>query len=236
MIQADMEVLHSIKGRMRIRLRNGLQYPEGAVKVLKGNGITAIDYNDYTRTCVVYYENTKPERVLSKIAVYYATKSEMEYVHIRLGYKEMASLNSLQTVSLLAVVADVSLRVFLPGSMLSSATSACAALATIGAIFGNSDEGDVKNNKQLKYMSSMLKSVLGKNSTLTTATAWVSEFGEHFYWNEQRDTMLKIDRRFDPETQSTCYDVKQVSVAQKEVKRHIAREIWGTYIQARYRY
>ncbi len=235
MIQADIDILHSIRGRMRIRLRNGLQNPDGAISALTGRGITYFDYNDYTKTAVVCYEKIRVQKVLSKIAIYYATKNDLDYLHIKRGYMDADTLNPLQTVSFLAMLADVGMRVFLPGTKISEITSVCALLSTVGAIVAQGAEHTKDNEKQINYITSMMKSLLGKNSTLTTATAWFSEFGKHLYWNDERDTMLKIDKRYHEETKSTQYDVKQVSINEPDAKKHVATELLGTYIVNRFK-
>ncbi len=236
MIRADIEVLHSIKGRLRIRFAEGFKSISQAYDSIIGQGISEFTYNPRIKTAVIEFENIKKERVLAKVAAYYAGDGHKNYVHVRDACKENCGLSSTEKASFLAVTCDALVRLFAPKSSLVNVTAICAVASTVASIAERGFKDYSKKealDKDLKSVISLLGILSGGKSDFATAKLWLGTFGQKLYWNDECDTLLKVEECYIPDSDDTEFEVTDVTHSENTVVKQLVLELFDRYLTSK---
>ncbi len=235
MVHVDLEILHSLQGRLRIKLDKGFVDAEAAKRYITVKGVSSTRYNARIKTLLVCYEGLNREEAIARIAAVYANQHSLDYVHVTENPERETGVSSSGKIALVAIGINTFVQWYMPLSRVVSVAKWCAVGATVGAIIEHGyDEISKRGTFDPEVMSVVyLLNAASRNQTLyATPGVWLLTFGRHLLANHNMDVMLKVTKADDADV----FTVKQmksvigherVSFAKEALHRFLSVNVWG---------
>ena len=231
MLHSDLEVLHTVRGRIRVRLPEGLSDPGAAGFFLCGQKeVNGFRYNPVIRTALVWYEGISQDEILARLAVAYANQNGMKYIHLKnCQAKKTPNITPSGRIALATILANITVQVFMPATILANITKWCAVGTTAGAVIEHGyHELCEQGAFDPEVMSIMyLANAVNKGQTIyATPLVWLITFGRHLFRPSDRGVMLKIEEGCENE-----YYVRVVRDTKNPKKTAFLGEFFNRYLQ-----
>ena len=198
MVHVDLEILHELKGRMRLKLEKPFSNSEVALEYLNAGGIYNCTYNQMLNTLLVQYQKQSRNEVLSRVAAIYASQCGLQYVHILNNTQNFSKISASSKLAIVAMVANTGMHMFLPKHPLTLIANWCSVGTTIGTILEHAyQEISIRGSFDPEVMSVvyLLNAVSRGQGLYATPAAWFLTFGRHIFADRNKEIMLKVVAR-----------------------------------------
>lgn len=174
-----LEVLHSMAGRVRVRLEKNIESSEPFKRV---DGVQSCAYNPRIRTMLVCYdENTVTgDQLLVRIGAVYARMAGSGLLHIKRSEEKGYAMTSSSWLALGSIMLDGALS--LAASPLTAYTRWISTAATLAAVVEHGyQELHTRGSFDPEVMSVvyLINSIGKANGVQACLIAWVVTFGRH---------------------------------------------------------
>ncbi len=194
-----IEILHSIRGRLRLRFENGIKDPQKVFKILNATGgVKSLEYNPLLRTATIHYSNFLTlDRVLLQciVSCVYGQKSgEVELIDKRKN--AVSPRPSSQGVALMMSVVNIFANVFGSSVMLSQIIKWLTVSITGYAIIDHGyRELKEKGAFDPEVMSIVyLFDAINNGVCYAPAIAWVLTFGRHIISSNSGKIAFRVEQ------------------------------------------
>ncbi len=205
MIHADLNIIHSLPGRMRLQLSLGLSSPDLAQKFMAGQPkITAFSYNQRLKTALICYEDLEFSEVLAPIAIIYARQNNLQYVHIsNLAKQSGPQMATSGKIALASIIINAAIQHLGPlfglnSPSISAISKWCALGTTAGAVIEHGyHELTERGSFDPEVMAIIyLANAMSRGQTnLAIPLVWLIVFGRHLFPAKDKGLIIKIEKQ-----------------------------------------
>lgn len=229
----EIEILHSMRGRMRLKFPCGLDRPQKVFKFLSAKGgVYSFAYNPVIRTATIYYANyVTRDEILARAAVACVYGGKGGYVRIcdKRHDKAPAIVASGQ-VALLMVIANIGVHLFLPMSIFATIMKWLTVGVTGYAII---EHGYKELNERGTFDPEVMSVVylfdaLNQGAYFAPAISWALTFARHLFQKNEGSITLRIEQ---DERDKKDYMVELVGNGQRGELEFLS-EFSSCYLQA----
>lgn len=188
-----MEVLHSVRGRVRVRLEKPI---ESCLPFERINGVQSVRYNPRIQTLLVHYdENTVTnDQLLIRLGAVYARLIGTGLLHIMRSEEKDYTMTSTSWLALGSIMLDGAM--ILAASPLTTYTRWISTAATLAAVVEHGyQELHTRGSFDPEVMSVvyLINSIGGTtNSVQACLIAWMVTFGRHLLPKAPREQVYLV--------------------------------------------
>ncbi len=228
MLHANLVIVHSVEGRLRLKLARGFHDLPAATSYILTGDIIGFSYNETLKTALVTYKNMSREQVVARICVVYAQQNSLSYVHVSENISKSNKIPTSGKIAFIAVVANTALQLMFPLSRIATIAKWCAVGSTVGSVFEHGYQEISKRgtfDPEVMSVVYLLNSVNKGQTTYAPFGVWLLTFGRHLLADTHMDVMLKIAENDDGKHEVTA--MKYVS---EKKKRNFIKETFHKYL------
>ncbi len=207
MIHADLNIIHSLPGRMRLQLSLGLTNPVLANKFMAGQPkIKSFSYNQRLKTALICYDDLEFSEVLAPIAIIYARQNDLQYVHIsNLAKPNGPQMATSGKIALASIIINTAIQYLGPvfginSPNISAISKWCALGATAGAIIEHgyhelTERGSF--DPEVMAIIYLVNAMSRGQTNLAIPLVWLIVFGRHLFPAKDKGFIIKIEKQND---------------------------------------
>ncbi len=234
MRHANLVIVHSAQGRLRLRLDKGLNNIKQATQYMLCDDIMSFNYNETLNTVLVTYKALKREDVIARVCVVYAQQNSLNYVHVAENVAKKNMISPGGKVAGVAVFANALIQLFFPLSRVATIVKWCAVGSTVGAVFEHGYQ-EISNrgtfDPEVMSVVYLLNSVNKGQTMYAPAGVWLLTFGRHLLASNHLDIMLKITEREDGRRDVTALkyvsNKKKSNFIKETFDKYLCINVWG---------
>lgn len=234
----EMTVLHSLNGRIRLKLSHRLTNQTKAFQfVSEKGGIETFRYNDKIKTLLIVYNPIliDENEILIRFGIAYCKQTRAKNIKLMYPQRKDASIPTIGYISLLFIFANLGIQWIGMGPMTKSLMKWLSVTTTVGAIFEHGyKELNEKGAFDPEVMSIMylIDSINKGKTTYSSAIAWAITFGRHVLEKQEGDMILRINDYEQKDTGEKLYHVNIASLVTRNHRLDFLDKFLKRYIES----
>jgi hypothetical protein len=233
-----LTVVHSVNGRLRLKLSHKLKDFQSAFEFTsQKGGINEFRYNATIKTLLIEYNALQIDEneILVRFGVEYCRQTKAKHIKVMYPQKKDSSIPTIGYVSLLFIFANLGVQWIGLGPISRNLMKWFSVTTTVGAIFEHGyKELNEKGAFDPEVMSIMylIDSINKGKTTYSSAIAWAITFGRHVLQKQENDMLLTINYYNQEDTGEKLYHVNISPLVNQNHRLDFLNKFLNRYIES----